>query len=67
MNTLKTNKYKVHSSEMSIISTHNEISFMGIVSLNVTSSLLQMHYFSFFMHDVIPLFKQTIVNILWNH
>lgn len=67
MNTLKTNKYKVHSSEMNIISTHNEISFMGIVSLNVTSSLLQAHYFSFFMHDVIPLFKQTMVNILWNN
>lgn len=67
MNTLKTNKYQVHSSEMSIIGTHNEISFLGIVSLNVTSSLLQTHYFSFFMHDVITLFKQTMVNILWNH
>lgn len=36
MNMVKTNKYKVHSTETNIISTHNEISFMGIVSLNVT-------------------------------
>lgn len=64
MNTAKTNKYKVHSSEISIISTHDDISFLGIVSLNVTSGLLQLHYFPFFMHDVIGLFKQTAINIL---